>query len=164
MSDESETDDDRTLVRVHEDIGKDGVIVELRPPEHDHPAERDMEHLSESEARELYDQLGDYLDGSDGGGATVTAARLEERFFTYPVTCSECGAELAGAEENGTLGTGDVLAVAADGRPLCHEHPELTHFVAAGTYAHGNMLGDHGRAFDVQDAVAVRTEHGEIDE
>lgn len=54
-------DSDGTLVQVHEHIDKEGVIVELRPDEHDAPAERDMQHLSESEARDLHDQLGQYL-------------------------------------------------------------------------------------------------------
>lgn len=57
----SDTERDGTLVEVHENIGKEGCIVELRPEEHDIPHERDMEHLSESEARDLYEQLGRYL-------------------------------------------------------------------------------------------------------
>jgi hypothetical protein len=57
------TDRDKTLVEVHENIGREGVIVELRPEDHNFPAERDMEHLSESEAHDLYEQLGCYLQG-----------------------------------------------------------------------------------------------------
>jgi hypothetical protein len=73
MSDTSENgdrpagEDDRSevLVEVHENIGRDGVVVELRPGEHDLPTERDMEHLSMSEARDLFEQLRNALD--DGG-------------------------------------------------------------------------------------------------
>jgi hypothetical protein len=49
--------EDCVLVEVHENIGREGVIVELRPEEHDYPAERDMQHLSESEARDLFEKL-----------------------------------------------------------------------------------------------------------
>lgn len=55
------------VVRVHTDIGsQDGVIVELRRKSHDFPWEDDMAHLSDEQARELRDQLNDYL-SIDGG-------------------------------------------------------------------------------------------------
>lgn len=67
MSDTSTSDveQDGTLVRVHTHTGKEGVIVELRPPEHDIPRERDMQDLTDSEALDLYRQLGDYLRDPD---------------------------------------------------------------------------------------------------
>lgn len=58
----SERPGDGVLVEVHQNIGRDGVIVELRPEEHDVPTERDMEHLSMSEARDLFEKLRQVLD------------------------------------------------------------------------------------------------------
>lgn len=67
MNDQStdDVDQDGTFVAVHENIGKDGCIIELRPEHHEVPHERDMEHLSKTEAQDLYDQLGDYLQRED---------------------------------------------------------------------------------------------------
>lgn len=59
------TEREGTLVEVHPNIGKEGCIVELRPEEHDTPADRDMEHLTRDEARELHRQLSMYLASED---------------------------------------------------------------------------------------------------
>ena len=58
-------DDPRTtgFVAVHTHIGNlEGVIVELRRNKYEFPSERDMHHLSDEKARELYDELGAYLE------------------------------------------------------------------------------------------------------
>lgn len=51
---------------VHTHIGsRDGVIVECRPVDRDVARERDMAHLTDEAARDLRDQLDDYLEGDD---------------------------------------------------------------------------------------------------
>lgn len=85
------TERDGTLVEVHENIGKEGVIVELRPEEHDTPAERDMEHLSESEAQDLYQQLGSYLRDSTAE-CDCPYCQDGEMYRDGPkVVCDNCG-------------------------------------------------------------------------
>lgn len=92
------TDDserDGTLVEVHENIGKEGVIVELRPEEHDVAAERDMEHLTESEARELHDQLGEFLSDdplcAECGDERVAPSQSD----LSPPVCEACRREIS---------------------------------------------------------------------
>ena len=60
------------LVELHTHIDKPGAILEVRPEGQNYPAERDMSHLSRSEARDLYDQLGSYL-GEQCGPQTERA-------------------------------------------------------------------------------------------
>ncbi|MFC6770307.1 hypothetical protein ACFQDD_01995 [Halorubrum pallidum] len=56
-----ETDDDR-VIHVHTQIGeREGVILEVRPEGQEYPLERDMSHLTDDEARDVRDQLNDYL-------------------------------------------------------------------------------------------------------
>lgn len=88
----------------------------------------------------------------------VTADELEGNYFCYPITCSECGIELAGAEDNGEIGRGDVLAISSAGESLCQNHPGLAAFAAAGTYAYGGgtPCEPNNRAFKVEDVVEVR--------
>lgn len=87
----------------------------------------------------------------------VTAEWLENRYFCYPVECTVCGKELAGAEENGALGTRDALPIDRNGSALCRDHPEEIRFVAAGSYAHGGGVPcDTNRSFRLDDVVDVR--------
>jgi len=46
---------------LHTHIGREGVIVECRPIGQDFPNERDFAHLTDERARDLRDQLDDYL-------------------------------------------------------------------------------------------------------
>lgn len=58
---------------VHTEIGnRPGVIVELRE-EGDFPSERDMTHLRDEDARELYEQLASYF-GEEPSGVEVNDA------------------------------------------------------------------------------------------
>lgn len=50
---------------LHTEIGRGGVIVEMRPVGQDYPSESDMAHLTDEAARDLRDQLNDYLRESD---------------------------------------------------------------------------------------------------
>lgn len=93
---------------------------------------------------------------SDGTEEEVTAEWLEGRYFCYPIECASCGEELAGAEENGAIGSGDVLPIDGDGRALCRDHPEEIRFVAAGVYGFGGGVPcETGRAFVPEDVVGV---------
>lgn len=48
---------------VHTQIGsRDGVIVECCPVDRDVPRERDMSHLTDEAAKDLHDQLDEYLE------------------------------------------------------------------------------------------------------
>lgn len=98
-------------------------------------------------------------DGQSQSGTEqqVTAEWLEGRYFCYPIECASCGAQIAGAEENGAVGRTDALPIDGEGRALCHDHPKRTCFVAAGTYNHGGGVPcDTGRSFRPSDVVTVR--------
>lgn len=91
---------------------------------------------------------------SDSGNESVTAEWLEGRYFCYPVECAVCGEELAGAEENGALGTRDAVAINAEGKVVCQTHTDQIRFVAAGVYAHGGGTPcETGRSFRPEDVV-----------
>lgn len=95
----------------------------------------------------------------------VTSEWLEGRYFCYPVECAACGKELAGAEENAAISTGDALPIDGDGLPLCRDHPERIAFVAAGVYAHGGGVPcDTGRSFRPEDVVDVRSVDTDTDQ
>jgi len=95
----------------------------------------------------------------------VTAEWLEGRYFCYPIECASCGKEIAGAEENGAVGRGDALPIDAEGGALCRDHPEKTHFVAAGTYSHGGGTPcETGRSFRPEDVVNVRSRELDIEQ
>jgi hypothetical protein len=62
----NESDGER-VINVHTQIGeREGVILEVRPEDHEQPHERDMSHLTDAEARRVRDELTEYL--SDGEG------------------------------------------------------------------------------------------------
>lgn len=109
MSDRGTSDSDRKtagLVHVHTEIGnREGVIVELRPEGSDYPSERDMTHLSDKKALELYNELGEYLNESDNQGDRNAqepgwATLLEDG----RIQCARCGA-------------------ISEGLPIDHERP-----------------------------------------
>jgi len=63
--DSGEAESDR-VINVHTHIGeREGVILEVRPKDHEHPHERDMSHLTDEEARQVRDELTDYLSGEE---------------------------------------------------------------------------------------------------
>lgn len=79
------TEDGEPVVHLHTHIGKPGVILEVRPPEHadDPPSERDMDHLPDAVAADLHRDLGAYLYADDP--RYVTEVR---RLDGYGVTVS----------------------------------------------------------------------------
>jgi len=52
---------DTTMVEVHRHIGREGIIVELRSENHNHPFEDDMSHLTSEQAHKLRNKLNEYL-------------------------------------------------------------------------------------------------------
>lgn len=77
LGSEDASNDPKTtgLVEVHTNIGREGVIVELRRADHERPWEDDMSHLTDEKARELRDQLNTYL--GEPGQITLTPGELQ---------------------------------------------------------------------------------------
>lgn len=74
-----EMDDDDRVIHVHTQIGeREGVILEVRPEGQEYPSERDMSHLTDDEAREVRDQLNDYLRDDEPGAETHSSSETTE--------------------------------------------------------------------------------------
>lgn len=92
-------DDDR-VIALHTDIGREGVILEIRSEGQDFPSESDMSHLSDSDLRRLRNELDNHLtevEGSDvqcpdcGADLNVLYVRREMKMPTVTGWCPESG-------------------------------------------------------------------------
>lgn len=86
----------------------------------------------------------------------TTADEITGRHYCYPIVCAGCDEVLAGEEENGALGRGDLVLFNGNGSIICHNHPEEAAFAAAGVYACGGGAPcDAGRAFRPESVARV---------